>query len=474
MSRKAAKSERAANAGRAQRGPTEREGRGAAAAVAEPDEASESDEAGAPGTRAAEDAIRETRIPLRFPVLSEGLDYADSGRAMHAWMTEVFPICRSITGAGLRETLESLQDLIPLDLHEVPSGESAFDWTVPPEWSIREAWIKDPQGRKVVDFRDNNLHVVSYSVPVRAVMPLSELRAHLHSLPEHPAWIPYRTTYYKEDWGFCLADRTLRDLPEGDYEVCIDSSLKPDGSLTYGECVLPGRTSEQILIWAHACHPSLANDNLSGMAVAAHLARHLARLADQGMRLRYTYRFVFAPATIGAITWLDRNQALTPHIRHGLVLTLVGDAGPFTYKRSRRGDAPIDKAMARCLAERNAVAPGGAGGGHTLVDFSPFGYDERQFCSPGFDLPMGCLMRTPHGRFPEYHTSADNLDFVKPESLGESLRLALDALTMLEGDGVFVNLNPHCEPQLGRRGLYQAVGNQPDAGAGLMVLLLVV
>lgn len=402
----------------------------------------------------------------RFPGLTRNLDPAAAGETMHAWMSEVFPLCRSLTGSGLRRTLQSLQAFIPLSIREVPSGLRVFDWTVPKEWEVRQAWIKDPDGRLVVDFRDHNLHLVGYSVPVRAVMPLSELRPRLHSLPEHPDWIPYRTSYYREDWGFCLPDRILRGLPEGDYEVCVDTTLR-DGSLSYGEYVLPATRPadgpDQILIWAHACHPSLANDNLSGLAVAACLASHLTRLAEQGVGLRYTYRFVFAPATIGSIAWLSLNRSLAPRIAHGLVLSLLGDPGPLTYKRSRRGDADIDRAMARCLRE--------TGTAHTLQDFSPFGYDERQFCSPGFDLPVGCLMRTPHGRFPEYHTSADNLDFVKPAALGDSLRAALGALDILESDGIFLNPNPHCEPQLGKRGLYSAVGNRPDPGAEIMGLL---
>jgi len=399
----------------------------------------------------------------RFPSLGEDPDLDALGEPMHAWMASVFPLCRSITGAGLRKTLRSLQDLIPLKIHEVPSGTQVFDWTVPLEWDVREAWIRDPQGRKVVDFRDHNLHLVQYSVPVRAVMPLEELQLHLHSLPDRPGWIPYRTSYYKDDWGFCLPHLQRSALAAGDYEVCIDASLK-EGSLSYGEFILPGGP-DQILIWAHACHPSLANDNLSGVAVSAYLARYLAGLADRGVRLRHTYRFVYAPATIGAIAWLSRNRAEAARIRNGLVLSLLGDLGAFTYKRSRRGNAGIDRAAARSLRD--------AGADHAIEDFSPYGYDERQFCSPGFDLPVGCLMRTPHGRFPEYHTSGDDLEFVKPARLAESLRAALRVLSVLECDGVFENLNPHCEPQLGRRGLYQAVGNRPDPGAEAMAMLWV-
>jgi len=400
----------------------------------------------------------------RFPELGRGVDFAARGEAMHAWITEVFPLCRSITGEGLRATFRSLNALLPLEIQEVPTGAAVFDWRVPKEWNIREAWIKAPDGRKLADFRNNNLHVVGYSAPVRARMSLADLKPHLHSLPGHPEWIPYRTSYYDESWGFCLPDAELQALPEGEYEVLIDSSLR-DGSLTYAEHVVPGDSQDQILIWCHSCHPSLANDNLSGMAAGAFLARYLGEISAAGARLRHTYRFVFAPATIGAIVWLSRNRSDTHLIRHGLVLSLLGDSGPFTYKRSRRGDAGIDLAVARSLGESGAA--------HSVEDFSPFGYDERQFCSPGFDLPVGCLMRTPHGRFPEYHTSADNPDFVKPASLGESLRRLIAVVGDLECNGTFLNANPFCEPQLGRRGLYKAVGNRPDPGAEAMAMLWV-
>jgi aminopeptidase-like protein len=412
-----------------------------------------------PGTPDGESLAR-----IRFPDLAEGLDFSAAGPAMHAWMSEVFPLCRSITGTGLRRTLDSLRGFLPLDIREVPTGTPVFDWRVPKEWEIRSAWIRDAQGRKVVDFGDNNLHVVGYSLPVHARMSLAELRPHLHSLPDRPDWIPFRTSFYEESWGFCLPDAQLRGLPEGEYEVHIDSSLRA-GHLAYGEGFLPGRMREEILISAHACHPSLANDNLSGMAVAAFLAAHLKRLSDAGKPPRYSYRFLFAPTTIGSLTWLSRNADALPRIRHGLVLALLGESAPFTYKRSARGDAGVDLAAARALTEH--------GFAHTLADFSPFGYDERQFCSPGFDLPMGCLMRTPNGRFPEYHTSADNLAFVKPEALAESLRACVAILDVLESDGVFRNLSPFGEPQLGKRGLYKAVGNRPDPGREAMALLWV-
>ncbi len=263
---------------------------------------------------------------------------------------------------------------------------------------------RTPDGKRVVDFQQCNLHVMNYSVPVHATMPLSELKPHLFTIPEHPDWIPYRTSYYKEDWGFCLSHNQMLALEDGEYEVCIDSTLE-DGHLTYGECYLAGRSSDEVLISCHACHPSLANDNLSGLTVATFLAQFLS-----GRDLRYSYRFLFIPGTIGAITWLARNRETAGRIRHGLVLTCIGDAGGFHYKKSRRGNAEIDRAAAHVLRHSGESAE--------ILEFSPYGYDERQYCSPGFNLPVGCLMRSVWGSFPEYHTSADNLDFIRPLQLG--------------------------------------------------------
>ena len=382
-----------------------------------------------------------------------------AGRAMYALIEELYPICRSITGDGIRRTLARLGREIPLEIHEVPSGTRVFDWTVPNEWNIRDAYIQDEHGRRVVDFQRCNLHVVNYSVPVRARLTLEELRPRLHSLPDRPDWIPYRTTYYKEDWGFCLSHRQLEALTEGEYEVCIDASLAP-GSLTYGECVIRGRTDEEVLISCHCCHPSLANDNLSGIAVAVALARSLA-----GAALRYTYRFLFIPGTIGSITWLALNEAATARIRHGLVLTCVGDRGHSTYKRSRRGNAAIDRAVEHVLRH--------SGGEYEIHDFVPYGYDERQYCSPGFDLPVGCLMRTPNGRFPEYHTSADDLELVDPAALEDTLRKCQSVVEILEHDAVYENLNPKCEPQLGRRGLFGGVTGRAQLPGYELALLWV-
>jgi aminopeptidase-like protein len=366
------------------------------------------------------------------------------GSEMHALAGELFPICRSLTGEGVRRTLEILRKHLPLTATEVPSGTPVFDWVVPNEWNIRDAWIANEQGERVVDFQTNNLHVVSYSTPVRARMALADLKAHLHSLPEHPEWIPYRTTYYKEGWGFCLSQRQLEQLADGFYDVCIDSTLAP-GHLTIGECYLPGESEEEVLLSAHVCHPSLANDNLSGISLAVALATRL-----QERRRRYSYRFLFIPGTIGSITWLALNEALTRHIKHGLVLTCLGDAGSLTYKRSRRGSAEIDRAAAHVLST--------SGEPHRIIDFFPYGYDERQYCSPGFDLAVGCFMRSQHGTFPEYHTSADDLSFIRPEQLAHSFERVWDVLEVLENNRAYVNTNPRCEPRLGKRGLYGGVG----------------
>src|SRR4051794_39376482 len=326
---------------------------------------------------------------------------SELGRQMHALAADLYPICRSVTGPGVRQTLAHLAKFVPLETFEVSSGTKVFDWEVPREWSIRDAYIKDESGRRIVDFQQLNLHVVGYSLPVRRSMSWSELKPRLHFLPDNPDWVPYRTSFSKEDWGFCLSYRQFLELDalgECSYEVCIDSTLD-QGSLTYGEVFIPGQTDDEVLISTHVCHPSLANDNLSGISVSTFLIQELQR-----RKTRYSYRFLFIPTTFGAVTWLYQNRDHVDHIKHGMVITGLGDTGSFTYKRSRRGNTEIDRAIACVL--RDAGKPA------TLIEFNPFGYDERQFCSPGFNLPMGCLMRTPNGTYPEYHTSADNLSFI--------------------------------------------------------------
>jgi len=382
------------------------------------------------------------------------------GEQMHALVSELYPICRSITGDGVRATLAALARRIPLAMTEVPSGTPVLDWTVPAEWNVRDAYVADASGARVIDFRRSNLHLVNYSTPVRARLSLAALRPHLHTLPDHPDWIPYRTSYYEERWGFCLTQRQLDALPDGEYDVCVDSTLAP-GHLTYGELVLPGEIEDEILISTHVCHPSLADDNLAGIAVSVALAE---RLAAAGPR-RHTLRFLYAPGTIGAITWLARNRERAGRIKAGLTLTCLGDAHPFTYKRTVAGDAEVDRAAAHVLAR--------AGYPHQLIDFFPYGYDERQFGSPGFRLPVGSLMRGRHGQFPEYHTSADNLSFVSAERLAESLRVVGEIVDLLDRNRRYRNLQPYGEPQLGRRGLYRAVGGTdiPDLQFAMLWVL---
>ena len=402
-----------------------------------------------------------------------GTSLPAAGEWMHAFASELYPICRSITGDGLRATLRRIQGEIPITIHEVPSGTPVLDWTIPDEWNIRDAWVANSGGKRVVDFRESNLHVVNYSTPVRQRMTLEQLRPHLRTLPDRPDWIPYRTTYYKRDWGFCLSHNQFRQLKEGEYDVGIDSTLTA-GSLSYGELLVRGETDDEFLISVHCCHPSLANDNLSGISVAIALAKALSHR-------KLSFRFLFVPGTIGAITWLARNEDKLARIKHGLVLTCLGDPGNITYKKSRRGDTQIDRAVQQVLLESGAP--------HRVIDFFPYGYDERQYCSPGFNLPIGCFMRSQHGTFPEYHTSADNLEFIKPEFLADSLEKVISVIELIEsyhgssgpahepedeapnskpGARFFLNLKPKGEPQLGKYGLYEAL--EGDVMPALWVL----
>lgn len=380
-----------------------------------------------------------------------------AGERMYDLATRLFPICRSITGDGVRETLGAIGEGIPLEVHEVPSGEQVLDWRVPDEWNIHDAYIATSAGERVVDFRESNLHVVGYSEPVRSEMTLEELRPHLHVHPEQRDWVPYRTSYYSRTWGFCLSQRRLDELADGTYEVVVDSTLAP-GSLTYGECFVRGATEDEVLLSTHVCHPSLANDNVSGIVLLAELGAALAAIPR-----RLSYRLLFVPGTIGAISWLARNEGRIGRVCAGLVVACVGDRGVLTYKRSRRGDALVDRAGAHIVGRADG----------RVLDFVPWGWDERQFNSPGFDLPVGCLTRSLEGEFPEYHSSADDLDLIRPEFLSESMDAALAIVDVLENERTFRNLSPKGEPQLGRRGLYRSVGGpQPsvDQLATLWVL----
>ena len=363
--------------------------------------------------------------------------------------TSLYPICRSITGDGVRRTLELIGRRIKLKVHEVPSGTRVFDWEVPPEWNIDDAYVLDAHGRKVIDFAAHNLHILNYSEPARARLSLEELRPKLHSIPEHPDWIPYRTSYYRRQWGFCLAHRDLVALQPASYQVRIDSTLAP-GSLTYAECVLPGRLRQEVLFFTHICHPSLANDNTSGMAIATALAAWIG-----GQSRRYSYRFVFAPGTIGSLCWLRSNESRLARVRHGLVLGLLGDPAAFTYKFSRRGDCEIDQVVPYVI---RSLEPASG-----TIAFEPYGYDERQLCSPGFNLPVGRLTRSVNGGYAQYHSSADDLSLISAQRLQASLEACQRIVEVLESNRRYINLAPKGEPRLGKRGLYGSVGGRSPA-----------
>ncbi len=388
-------------------------------------------------------------------------DFAHATTSMLGLMRDLYPMCRSITGPGTRSTLARIGRTIPLQLTEVPTGTPVFDWAVPREWSIEDAYLEHESGRRFAEFQRSNLHVVSYSVPVDTVMPLSALRERLHTLPQHPNWIPWRSSYYRDDWGFCLSENERAAMPDGQYRAVIRSRLQ-DGSLSLAEFVHRGETDEEVLLFAHTCHPSLCNDNLSGIAVATQVATWLA-----GRRTRYTYRVLFAPATIGSITWLALNQARLARVRHGLVLAMLGDGSALKYHRTKSGGSAIDRAAECALRGAQAAA--------TMLDFSPWGFDERQFNMPGFRLAVGRLTRALPGSYPEEHTSADTMDVIEPASLQSAWLAVLRIFEVLEGDRRYLNLAPHGEPQLGRRGLYRQSGghydNVPERHLALLWLL---
>ena len=390
------------------------------------------------------------------------VDREKLGEKAMAMMGRLFPITRSITGNGVRETLAILGETADLQVHEVPTGYEAFDWVVPREWNIKDAYVMSENGQRVVDMKDSNLHVLNYSLPVSVTMPLHELKKHLYTLPDQPEAIPYVTSYYAERWGFCLSQRQLDSLPEGMYSVHIDSALE-NGHLTYADAVIPGRTRDELFFTTYICHPSMANNELSGPVLTALLHQLLSSL-----NLRYTYRFVFAPETIGALVYLSKHgEHLQQSMEAGYVVTCVGDPGPYTYRRSRRGNTNADKAAEHCLK----YAPDG----HTVktIDYFPPGSDERQYCSPGFDLPVGSLMRSMYGTYREYHTSLDNLDLVSAEGIADSLRMYLRMVQAHELNLVYKNLSPYGEPQLGKRGLYATIGGQGETDRSLERLLCI-
>ena len=393
------------------------------------------------------------------PPLAPLIENVTIGQDIYALAAEIFPICRSITGDGVRRTIDMLSRHIPIQRREIPTGTAVLDWEVPKEWNITDAYIKNANGERVVDFQRSNLHVLNYSAPVRRRMPLAELKAHVFTLPDQPDLIPYRTSYYKETWGFCMSHRQLAALETagGEYDVMIEFPPRARCA-DVGRIPARRRDGDEVLLSTHVCHPSLANDNCSGLALLTVLARELA-----GRRTRLSYRFLFVPGTIGSIAWLATNEASLGRIKHGLVVSCVGDAGGPTYKRSRKGDALIDRAMIHVLSA--------SGTSPNLLDFFPYGYDERQYCSPGFDLPVGLFQRSQFATFAEYHTSADNLDFIRADHLAASFRWIVQTLDILEGNRRLINLCPKGEPQLGRRGLYGAIGGDRDAWTQNMAML---
>jgi aminopeptidase-like protein len=373
-----------------------------------------------------------------------------------ALATRLYPICRSITGAGLRQTLRILAESVPLEIVEVPSGTSVFDWEVPEEWNIEAARILDPDGRPVVDFAAHNLHVVNYSEPVATTLSLEELRPRLHVSNRSPDWIPYKTSYYKRNWGFCLRERDLKTWKPGNYRVEIESTLAP-GALSYGEVALPGSSSKEVIVFTHACHPSLANDNLSGMVISAALAQWL-----ETRPRRYTWRFIFGPGTIGSLCWLRNNESGLDRVKHGLVLGLLGDQAPWTYKQSRRGNAEVDALVPHVIRELDPLS--------RVIEFEPYGYDERQLCSPGFNLPVGRLTRSVNDGYPQYHSSGDDLTLVSGKAIGRSLEACKAIVETLEGNRRYINLKPKGEPRLGKRGLYGAMGGNSPKDMELAML----
>lgn len=397
---------------------------------------------------------------LGSPQIEDSAMHSSSGRSIYELASRLFPICRSLTGDGVRETLAIVGEHLPLKIHRIQTGTQLFDWQAPQEWLIRDAYIMDSAGRRVVDFAKHNLHVVNFSTLVRKKLTLNELKEHIHTLPDQPDLIPYRTCYHTEAWGFCMTHNALMQMKELTYEVVIDAERR-DGSLNFGEFIHRGETEETFLLSTHLCHPSLANDNCSGIALLTRLGEAL-----KSRKTRFTYRLLFGPATFGALAWLKQNEENLGLVKHGIVLSCVGDGGGPNYKRSRRGNSEIDRIMTQVLESSGLPEA-------KLHDFWPYGYDERQFCSPGFNLPVGLFQRSLYGEFPEYHTSADNLDFIKPEYLEQSYNLIIQAIEIAERNWTPINLSPKGEPQLGRRGLYGNTGGDRNAAKNAMTMLWV-
>ncbi len=382
-------------------------------------------------------------------------------KQIEEYFDRLWPILRSITGEGVRQSHNILSEIIPLKRFEIPTGSKVYDWEIPKEWAVSEAYVIRPDGKKILDIKDNNLHLLNYSIPFQSTVSLEELNKHLYSLPEQADAIPYVTSYYKERWGFCLSENERKNLTKGDYKVVIDSKLFT-GSLTIGEAFLQGESDEEVLLSSYTCHPSMANNELSGPLVLAFLYQRLAQLKNR----RLSYRFVLLPETIGAIAYLNmRAEHLKEKLIAGYVVSCIGDSGNFTYKRSRQHSSLADKAALHVLANLDKKAK--------VINFSPLGSDERQYCSPAFDLPMGSLMRTMYGKFPEYHTSLDNKEFISFIALQESIDLYFEVLMTLDKNQKYLNLHPHGEPRLDKRGLYESIGHSsvPELSTKVLWLL---
>ena len=370
---------------------------------------------------------------------------AENGKIMYALADRMFPICRSITGNGFRESLEMLREVVPeIKVYEVPTGTKAFDWTVPKEWNISGGGIYRLNGEKVIDFKDSNLHIVGYSLPIDKVVSREELMEHIYTMPDQPDWIPYVTSYYKERWGFCMSENQKKTLTDEEYHVVIDSTLEA-GSLTYGELIVPGQTEDEILFTPYLCHPSMANDDLSGPVVLTELMKYVLQMKDR----RYTYRFVVNPETIGAITYISKNlDALQKNVKAGFVLSCVGDDRTYSYLATKYGDTLTDRVMQNVLKFHFPE--------YKKYSFLDRGSDERQYGSAGVNLPVCGFCRSLYTRYPEYHTSADNMDLISPEGLQGAYDVMVKVIRALENNYYYA-MTCQCEPQLGKRGLYPTI-----------------
>lgn len=377
----------------------------------------------------------------------------DIGLRLHGWAADLFPVNRSLTGEGVRQTLRYLQGLNPeLTIHSVPSGTTVFDWSVPPEWNVEEAYLEDEQGNRVIDFADHNLHLVGYSEPVDSWLNLEDLQIRLHSIESEPDAIPYVTSYYRRSWGFCLTDRQRKSLEPGKYHAVIDSRLEK-GVLNYGDIVIPGDTTEEVFLSTYVCHPSMANNELSGPVVLSAIAQWLKNLPAR----RYTYRLVFIPETIGSIVYLSTHlDHLKSNVIAGFNVTCMGDDRCYSYLPSRAGDTLSDRAAQHVLS-------------HIDPDYRSYtwldrGSDERQYCSPGVDLPIASVMRSKFHAFPEYHTSLDDLSFVTPTGLAGGYEALRQCLYVVENNTI-PRATVLCEPQLGKRDMYPATSVRGSANS---------